>query len=303
MTTPKQQQLPADTEGFSDENPEEDAAFDKLHAFDPRHTDSTYDGTPAPITHDPDVALDLRGAVDDVKALLGNITLADLTNWHLQTSDPRFYDPTSGEMTDQIDGWLIHVQRVRAWWSGAYGTGAASQFPECHSGDSITASLPYSRTPGVGTKFGKGSPANISGRCQTCPMAAFGSKGQQAGTDSIGQACTQHSLIYVLRADPDGEPVGILPDVVWSPISAEKFLRSLTVRAVSLTPGHRALGARIALKVGTTANSNGVRHSTVVGQLFDTGHRLDIGHQVAQLVRPAEQSVAEIAAAAFAREY
>jgi hypothetical protein len=149
------------------------------------------------------------------------------------------------ENTPEIVGVIVAVQNCRAYWSADFGgTGTP---PDCVSEDAQT---------------GVGDPG---GRCQTCPMAEFGSDSRKKG-----QACKQIKRLFVLR------PSSMLPLVVNLPPTS---LRPATRYLLRLAGGGiKYQGAVTRITLEKTKNSDGIAYSTAV---FALASKLDPGQTTA----------------------
>lgn len=228
---------------------------------------------------------DLSGALQDASEMLGNIGIADLTNWKL-TSEGAFFSDGQGQAPTSLDGHIVATQATRAYWAGKFGQ-AGDVLPNCSSNDAVN---------GVGD-FGPGSEQNPSGKCQQCPMSAFGTSDEGTGR---GQACRANTLVYLLPDEPAG---AILPDVVWAPATSHANVRRLLTKALANPDtGHRATGAHVTLRVTRASNANGASYPTIIGDLLPGNHQTELADQIASLVKPGHKSIAEAAALAHGQE-
>jgi hypothetical protein len=146
---------------------------------------------------------------DRVKTIVANLagenlTVADFnrikvpssgaTKWTIETA-------AGGEMTDVLEGVILHNTRRRAYWQHP---NPSQTPPDCSSADMTT---------------GTGNPG---GACIACPFNQFGS-----AHNGHGKACKEVRLFFLLRKGQ------VLPDVVAVPPGSlknvRKYLTSLPV--------------------------------------------------------------------------
>ena len=97
----------------------------------------------------------------------------------------------NGETVKQLDCIIIHRQPTRAYWYEAAGDEGTP--PDCTSVDAIHGNGLYD-----GTHFtAEVEAANPGGRCDTCPMSEWSSKGD----GSKAQACRLRTNLYVVLPD------------------------------------------------------------------------------------------------------
>lgn len=148
-----------------------------------------------------------------------HISVSDLPVIKVPTGGSQLWELPNGEGTKEIDAVLFHRQPTRAFWASKEGAGP----PDCSSQDA---------REGHG-RYGVGSVENPSGMCPAdpmnpkvgeCPMAQWGTKVNESGDSTMGQACALRTRLFLLL---DGD---ILPTVLSAPPTAFKGAKGYVVR-------------------------------------------------------------------------
>lgn len=138
-----------------------------------------------------------------------------------------------------IDGVIVAWKDVRAFWRAPFGT-AGKAPPDCSSQDSV---------------WGHGDPG---GDCSQCPYAQFGSKTNDKGEQTQGQACKQMRALFIIR---EGEA---LPSMMGVPPTSIKPIRQYFLRLASGGNRYRDIVSRFTLT--PAQNQGGIRYSQVQTQ-------------------------------------
>ena len=141
------------------------------------------------------------------------------------TSGPFFTMP-DGTPAKTLSAVILHASRSRTYWVTSMEDGGGDNPPDCSSNDGIFGQGLY------GTMMGEdGTPivsnANPSGKCETCPMAQFGSGKGNA------QACREGVRVLLLL---DNDPLPAVLSV--SPASIDAFFnyRMRVLRPLGIRP-------------------------------------------------------------------
>lgn len=144
------------------------------------------------------------------------------TRWEVPTLE-------GSEMTDTIEGVIIHTRLARAYWEADYLGGAEP--PECSSQDArigIPADAEAWLPPATATEAGKYD-------CMACQLSEWGS-----AKTGRGQACKLTRLLFLLT------PESALPLVVSLPPSstavARQYLLRLAARGIAITDTATGIG-------------------------------------------------------------
>lgn len=189
-----------------------------------------------------DLALILRENVGD-----GRMTPFDLDRVKVPTSGGRTWlVPTLDGDKDEraLEGVIVAWREPRAFWEGAFSGGGNP--PECSSVDGVI---------GQGT-YGIGSELHGDGQCRTCPMAAWGSKVDEKGQATRGQACKQMRLLFLLPAD------ALLPFAIFCPPTSIAPVRKYFMRLSA--QGIPYYGVVTSLALDKATNAGGIDYSQVV---------------------------------------
>lgn len=128
-----------------------------------------------------------------------------------------------------LEGIIVAWQSPRVYWAQSIDEREGeAQPPECSSPDGVFGRGMY----------GPGSEGNPTGRCDSCPMNAWGS----AGDGSRGKACQERRSLYMLL------PNGILPVLVGLPVTSITPLRKYFLRLASQGIPYYGVTTRLALE-------------------------------------------------------
>ena len=124
--------------------------------------------------------------------------------------DPLTEESESSKTISVVPVFLKHGRAYYGQWRGK-ATGGA---PDCSSGDGVSGA-------GVVTEGG----ATGRRKCETCPLAQWGTAIDDQGNAAAGQACKSQAVLFVLR---DGAPPeSMLPSVVQIPPTSLKSLSKI----------------------------------------------------------------------------
>lgn len=136
------------------------------------------------------------------------------------------------EPAKNLDGIVVHIGRRRAYWSNPTPTGDP---PECSSQDCVT---------------GTGNPG---GRCEACPLNAFGTARGQNG-QGRGKACKESKLLFLLREKQ------LLPDIVVVPSGSLKAVKAWQLK---LGVPYWSVVTRLAIEKATNKDGIGYARITI----------------------------------------
>lgn len=122
------------------------------------------------------------------------------------------------ESRKSLSGIIVHIANARTYWASR---NVSNNPPDCSSSD---------LSNGTPREEWKDRPAGFSGKCDECPLAAFGTAKDGDGKPGAGQACKQKKIVFLL------EPGNLLPTVVQIPPSSLKrfkeFITGMTGRNI-----------------------------------------------------------------------
>lgn len=169
-----------------------------------------------------------------------HLTARDLTNIKVPTGGMIMWTvPTlkGDEYVPEINGIICAMPRInRARWEKPYGTGGVEP-PVCTSMDG---------------KTGIGSPG---GSCASCPYAQFGSKIDEKGQKTNGQACKAVRPVFMLV------PGKLLPLVVTAPPTSTNAVKDYLVQLTS--EGIPFYAAISSLSLEKDKNANGIEYGKI----------------------------------------
>lgn len=164
----------------------------------------------------------------------------DLTRITVPTGGAKYWTIPSlrgDEIKPAITGIIINTCINRALFEGAFGQGATKP-PVCSSCDG---------------RHGVGNPG---GDCISCPYAQFGTKVDQSGNLTNGQACKQMRLVFIMV------PNKLLPIVAIAPptslANVKNYLVELTNEGIPYT------SAMTSLSLESDKSAGGIEYSKVV---------------------------------------
>ena len=140
-------------------------------------------------------------------------------------------DATGSTGASTFDGIVVSQQHTRAYWEHEYD--GSNQPPRCSSQDGIT---------------GRGDPG---GSCEDCPFNEWGS-----GKNGMGTACSQRTLLYVLREQD------ALPVVLSVPVTSATPFRQYRSRLLRARNMLASVVTRFALE--RAKSEKGIPYSKIV---------------------------------------
>lgn len=143
-----------------------------------------------------------------------------------------------------IEGIILSWTSPRSFWSESIEMTGGDTPPDCFSDDGEF---------GQGV-YGPGSDDNPTGRCEDCPMNAWGSAALNGSSDSRGKACKEMRLLYVLR------PGEVIPLAVQLPPTSIAPLRKYFLKLASAGLSYYSVVTKLELEQTT---SGGYRYSVV----------------------------------------
>jgi len=151
----------------------------------------------------------------------------------------------------EISGVIVAWRDARAFWETPFASSGGGVPPDCSSQDSVI---------GFGM-YGVGSELHPDGKCSTCPMAQWGSKVNERGEETRGQACKSMRLLFLLQPD------ALLPVAMFMPPTSVTPLRKYFMRLS--TQGVPYYGVVTGLSLGLTKSGDGIEYSQVEARMID----------------------------------
>jgi len=180
----------------------------------------------------------------------GGVSPFDLDRVKIPTGGGRTWSlPTLEGEADvrEIEGVIVAWSEPRAYWETAFGGGGVP--PDCSSADGETGQGMY----------GIGSDLHPHGDCDTCPMSQWGSKLNEKGEETRGQACRQMRLLLVLQ------PEALLPLAMFLPPTSIKPVHTYFMRLAA--QGLPYYGVMTGLSLVHAQSGDGITYSQVVPRM------------------------------------
>lgn len=203
-------------------------------------------------------ALQLTGANDaDYLAPGESLDITDLPRMKVPAGGGLIWTLPSGEPAKTLNAVILAFHVTRAFWAGDYdGEGVP---PDCSSNDGIDGEGIYGRIVGEGGEVTM-SNANPTGKCASCPMAAFGSGKGRA------QACRVITRLLLLL---ENNPLPCVLNVPAGSYDAFKNYRTTVLRPLGIPP--HATTTKISLVAAKS--STGIEYSQL---------RFDLGEPISE---------------------
>ena len=184
----------------------------------------------------------------------GRMTPFDLDRVKVPTGGGKIWSiPTLDGEDDQreLTGVIVAWRDARAFWETPFASSGGGTPPDCSSQDSII---------GFGM-YGVGSELHPDGKCASCPMAQWGSKVNEKGEETRGQACKQMRVLFLLQPD------ALLPLALFAPPTSVAALRKYFMRLS--TQGVPYYGVVTGLQLGEASSGDGITYSQVVPRMVN----------------------------------
>jgi len=184
----------------------------------------------------------------------GRMTPFDLDRVKVPTGGGKIWSIPSLDGEDderELSGVIVAWRDARAFWEIPFASSGGGTPPDCSSQDSIT---------GFGM-YGVGSDLHPDGKCASCPMAQWGSKVNEKGEETKGQACKQMRVLFLLR------PEALLPVALFAPPTSVSKLRKYFMRLS--TQGLPYYGVVTGLSLGEAASNDGIAYSQVEPRMIN----------------------------------
>jgi hypothetical protein len=184
----------------------------------------------APLSDSDDVAIAIREEMKGESLELPKVKIPSGDGIMFSIKHPGVDRP---EMTEYIDGVVIHHHKMNSFWAGSYGSGDA--MPDCVS---------------LNGEYGVESESGECHNCANCPRNQFGS--DPAGTG--GKACKNGERLYILR---DGEYLPLQFILPPTALKAWRTFKQLLIVPRGTKPSLRTYNAVIRISLTTESNSKG----------------------------------------------
>lgn len=183
----------------------------------------------------------------------GGLSAADLTRIKLPTGGSMFWaipTPEGDIPLKSFDGVILDYRDTRAWWEKELGNGGGGAPPDCSSEDA---------EHGNG-RYGIASDENPSGKCTSCPMSQWGTK----GNGGRGQACRSVRQVFLLR---DAE---LMPTLLALPPSSQRPFRKYILGLAST--GISPYEVVTTFELAKATNKGGIDYASVAASTSAEKH-------------------------------